>query len=74
MAKEDTWKNRENLENTKVLVKEFEREYRKEAKELRQQKLEEEEKEFSQELPRELMAKLLYSWEKRRYKKEKEKR
>ena len=31
----------------KELVEEFEREYRKEAKEIRQQKLEEEEKEFS---------------------------
>jgi len=36
MAKEDTWENRENLENTKELVEEFEREYREEAKELRQ--------------------------------------
>jgi len=35
MAEEDTWKNRENLENTKELVEEFEREYRKEAEELR---------------------------------------
>ena len=31
----DTWESRENLENAKELVKEFEREYRKEAKELR---------------------------------------
>ena len=35
MAEEDMWKSRENLENTKELVEEFEREYRKEAKELR---------------------------------------
>ena len=35
MAKEDTWENRENLENTKELVEEFEREYGKEAEELR---------------------------------------
>jgi len=34
-AEEDTWENRENLENTKELVEEFEREYREEAKELR---------------------------------------
>jgi len=26
MAEEDTWENRENLENTKELVEEFERE------------------------------------------------
>ena len=35
MAEEDTWENRKNLENTKELVEEFEREYRKEAEELR---------------------------------------
>jgi len=35
MAKEDTWEDRENLENTKKLVEEFEREYRKEAEEFR---------------------------------------
>jgi len=35
MAGEDTWKNRENLENAKELVEEFEREHREEAKELR---------------------------------------
>jgi len=74
MAEEDMWKNRKNLGNTKELVEEFEREYGKEAEELRQQELEEEEKEFSQELPREFMAKLLYGWGKRRYKREREKR
>ena len=71
---EDTWENRENLENAKELVEEFERIYREEVKELRWQKQEEEEKEFSQELPREFTAKLLYGWEKRRYKREREKR
>jgi len=35
-VEEDTWENRENLENVKELVEEFEREYREEAKELRQ--------------------------------------
>jgi len=35
MAKEDTWENRENLENMKELVEEFEREYGKKAEELR---------------------------------------
>jgi len=73
-AEEDTWENRENLENTKELVEEFEREYGEEAEELRQQELEEEEKEFSRELPREFMAKLLYRWGRRRYEREKEKR
>ena len=31
----DTWENRENLENAKEWVEEFEREYREEAEELR---------------------------------------
>ena len=34
-VEEDTWENRENLENVKELVEEFEREYGKEVKELR---------------------------------------
>jgi len=34
-VEEDTWENRENLENVKELIKEFEREYREEAKEVR---------------------------------------
>jgi len=63
-----------NLGNVKKLVEEFEREYGEEAKELRQQKLEEEEKEFSQELPREFTARLLYEWGKKRYEREREKR
>ena len=35
MAEEDTWENRENLENVKELVKEFKREYGEKAEELR---------------------------------------
>jgi len=35
MTEEDTWENRENLENAKELVEEFEREYREEVEELR---------------------------------------
>jgi len=35
MAEEDIWENRENLENAKKLVEEFEREYGEEVKELR---------------------------------------
>jgi len=34
-AEGDTWESRENLKNTKDLVKEFEREYGEEAEELR---------------------------------------
>jgi len=73
-VEEDTWENRENLENTKELIEEFERIYGEEVEDLRQQEQEEEEKEFSQELPREFMAKLLYGWEKRKYEREREKR
>jgi len=68
------WESRENLENAKELVEEFEREYGEEAEELRRQKLEEEEKEFSHELPREFTAKLLYGWGRRRYERERQKR
>jgi len=74
MVKENIWENRENLGNAKELVEEFEREYGEKAEELRQQELEEEEKEFSWELPREFIAKLLYSWGRKRYKREREKR
>jgi len=73
-VKEDTWENRENLENAKELVEEFERKYGEKAKELRRQELEEEEKKFSRELPREFTAKLLYRWRRKRYKREREKR
>jgi len=73
-VEKNTWENRENLENAKELVEEFERKYGEEVEELRQQELEEEEKEFSWELPREFTAKLLYGWGKKRYKREKEKR
>jgi len=73
-AEGNTWESRENLENAKELVEEFEREYGEEAEELRQQELEEEEKEFSWELPREFTAKLLYGWGRRKYKREREKR
>jgi len=73
-AEEDTWESRENLENAKELVEEYEKIYGEEVEELRRQEQEEEEKEFSQELPREFTAKLLYGWGKRRYEREREKR
>jgi len=73
-AEEDTWESRENLENAKELVEEFEREYREEVEELRRQEQEEEEKKFSRELPREFTAKLLYGWGRRRYERERKKR
>jgi len=73
-AEEDTWENKENLENAKELVEEFERVYGEEVEELRRQEQEEEEKEFSRKLSREFTAKLLYGWGKRRYKRKREKR
>jgi len=73
-AEADTWESRENLENARELVEEFEREYGEEAEELRRQELEEEEKEFSHELPREFTAKLLYRWGRRRYERKREKK
>jgi len=74
IVEEDTWESKENLENAKELVEEFEREYGEEAEELRRQEQKEEKKEFSQELSREFTAKLLYGWEKKRYKRERKKR
>ena len=62
------------MENAKELVEEFERIYGEEIEELRRQEQEEEKKEFSQELSRKFTAKLLYGWEKRKYKREREKR
>jgi len=37
MAEEDTWESRENLENTKELVEEFEKEYGRDNQEVRKQ-------------------------------------
>ena len=67
----DIWERRENLENTKELVEEFEKEYGEETKKLRRQELEEEEKEFSYELLRKFIAKLIYRWKRKRYGKRK---
>jgi len=37
MAERDTWEGRENLENARELVEEFEKEYRKDDREVRRQ-------------------------------------
>jgi len=58
----------------KELVKEFEREYREVAKEVRQQKQIKEEEEFSRALLGKYIAKLIYGWGNRKYKREREKR
>ena len=62
------------MENAKELVEEFEKIYGEEVEELRLQEQKKEEKKFSWELSREFMAKLLYGWRKRKYKREREKR
>ena len=59
MAKEDTWESRENLENAKELVEEFEKEYGEETKEVWQQKKKENKKVFSRELLERFTAKIL---------------
>ena len=53
----DTWESKENLKNVKELVKEFEREYREEAEEVRQQEEENNKKKFLKETPREVHSK-----------------
>jgi len=59
MVEKDTWERKENLENAKELVEEFEREYREEAREIRRQEKEDNKKVFLRELPRRFIAKVL---------------
>ena len=74
MAEGDIWKSRKNLKNVKKLVKEFERKYGEEAKEVRYQEKEDNKKVFSRELPGNFTAKVLWGWLNKRYKKQREKR
>jgi len=57
MVEEDTWEPRENLENVKDLVKEFEKEYSK-IKRVRKRKNDKEDR--KKELPAWYIAKILY--------------
>ena len=69
MAESDTWEGRENLENAKEAVEEYEKEYRQDMKDIRQQQREEEI--FRRkELPGQFMAKTLFGWLDKRYDKE----
>jgi len=55
----DTWEGRENLENAKEAIKEFEREYRQDMEDVARQ--ERKEATFKHgELPGKFMAKVLY--------------
>ena len=58
----------------KELVEEFEREYREEAEEVRQQEEENDEKEFSRELPGRFTAKILWEWSNKKYKRQRKRR
>jgi len=66
MAKSDTWEERENLENAKEAIKEFEKEYQRDMEDIARQ--EHEEGMFQQgELPGKFIAKVLYGWSDKRY-------
>jgi len=68
MAEHDSWEKKENLENAKKLVVEFEG--RMEAEVRKQEKLDlVEEKDFRRgELPGKYTAKILYEWDDRQFK------
>jgi len=62
----DTWKGRENLENAKEAIEEFEKEYWQNIKDVARQECEE--TTFKRgELPGKSMAKMLYGWSDRQY-------
>ena len=65
-AESDTWEERENLENAKEAIEEFEKEYRRDMEDVAWQ--ERKEGIFQQrELPGRFTAKTLYGWSDRRY-------
>ena len=65
-VKSDTWEGRENLENAKEAIKEFEKEYRRDMEDVAQQ--EHKEGMFRRgELPGRFTAKKLYGWSDKRY-------
>jgi len=67
MAEEDTWEKAENLENTQEALRDYKRGYEEAARRIR----EKEDSVYSRsELPDRYTAKLLYSWDDRRFKKE----
>jgi len=66
MVESDTWEGRENLENTKEVVKEFKKEYRRDIEEINWQKREKET--FRRdELPGRFMARKLFGWSDKQY-------
>ena len=68
-AESDTWEGKENLENAKEVIEEYEREYRRDIEDVRRQ--EKEEETFQrEELPRRFTARKLFGWTDKRYDKE----
>jgi len=66
MAESDTWEGKENLENAKEAIEEFEKEYRQDMEDKRKQ--EREKGTFRRgELPGRFMAKKLFRWMDKRY-------
>ena len=69
MAELNTWKGKENLENAKEAIEEYEREYRRNIEDVRRQKKEEETFQ-REELPERFTARKLFGWIDKRYDKE----
>jgi len=66
MAESDTWEGKENLENAKEAIEEFEKEYQQDMEDKRKQ--EREKGTFRRgELPGRFMAKKLFRWIDKRY-------
>ena len=66
MAESDIWEGRENLENTKEAVEEYEKEYRRDMEDIRRQ--EKKEGTFQrEELPGRFTARKLFGWSDKRY-------
>jgi len=66
MVESDTWEGRENLENAKEVVEEFEKEYQRDIEDMVRQ--ERKERTFQRrELPGRFTAKKLYGWSDKRY-------
>jgi len=62
----NTWEGRENLENAKEAIEEFEKEYQRDMEDVAQQECEETTFKHG-ELPGKFMAKMLYGWSDKRY-------
>jgi len=68
-AESDTWEGRENLENAKEAIKEFEKEYRRDMEDVARQEYEE--GTFRRgELPGRFTARKLFRWSDKRYNQE----